>query len=119
MASLTREATGLIRDMINADGGLPTYGVSLRRRADCAAAIEQQRVCMRHARSRALLSPLARLSARGLRCLQEDVVKRALTSVNMYSSNLNQIMRCGAPGVRPQQRWQRCCVLAGVHPRCC
>jgi hypothetical protein len=29
MAGLTNEATGLIKEMLNADGGLPSYNVSV------------------------------------------------------------------------------------------
>ena len=101
MAGLTNEATGLIKEMLNADGGLPTYNVRRRaggqgRDGGAAGRAAQTQRQQRRARVRARCAAHARVPP----CPpQEDLVTRTLNVTAEYSAALGNIMRCaGRPG---------------------
>jgi hypothetical protein len=109
MAGLTSEATGLIKEMINADGGLPNYNVrgggcggrGGRRRGAGARALRAR------ARRAGATPPLRagalepRAARRPTPCRpvpptpppQEDLVTRTLNMTGEYSAALGKLMR--------------------------
>ena len=100
MAALTSDAMGLIKEMVNADGSLPSYTVRRRglqqRGAGCHARAPQQRWHLLRIERAALHCtslgprPCARVPRHSL---QEDLVSRTLHLTVEYSAALSSVMR--------------------------
>jgi hypothetical protein len=98
MAGLTSEATGLIKEMLNADGGLPNYNVRehrARRGLAQAAGGRQARATLPAAQTRTPPHPHRCLAAPRPSgpISQEDLVTRTLNMTGEYSAALGKLMR--------------------------